>query len=73
MEISIVHIMKEKYIIRITIFKGSNDAVLLIFLKNDNQYAISNLILYKNWEKDSSLPKKKRKQKKEFIDSIPFR
>lgn len=41
----------EECIIYITTFKGSNDAVLLIFLKNDNQYVISNLILCKNWKK----------------------
>lgn len=64
---------EEECIIYVATFKESDDAVLITFFKKDNEFAISDLILYKNWKQDSSLPKKKRKQKTEIIDSIPFR
>ena len=54
--------MEDGYVIFIVSLKNSNDALFVIANKKEQEeYKISELILYRNWKTDCTRPKKKRK------------
>ena len=54
--------VEDGYVIFIVSLKNSNDALFVIANKKEQEeYKISELILYRNWKTDCTRPKKKRK------------
>ena len=61
--------VEDGYVIFIASLKNSNDALFVISNRKNEQeeYKISELMLYRNWKKDCTKPKKKRKGEIESV------